>query len=232
MTTAGRKRAMADPNHIEIFEEGVAVWNAWRKVNPDVRPDLSGSNIRIRDLSSVNLSRADLKGIRLAGSDLSGADLAGADLSRADLMESNLSGADLRDAVLKGANLMGADLSSADLSGANLEDAILYRADLEGSGCAFNHVWLGMLMDFADGLKCAAGEEEGFAFEDTEDSCIESSFMSTEMSRLDIELSDPVSAKAIYEILGALNRIYSVVADSDLPGPIIRIGPSQEVPGE
>jgi hypothetical protein len=48
------------------------------------------------------------------------------------------------------------------------------------------------------------------------------------MSRLDVELSDPVPAKAIYEVLGALNRLYGMVADHDLPGPIIRIGPAEE----
>jgi hypothetical protein len=127
---------------------------------------------------------------------------------------------------------MGADISMADLSDASLEDAILYRADLAGSECVCHHVWLNMLMDFADGLKCAGGEEDGFVFEETGGSCVESSFVATSMSRLDIEISDPVSAKAICEILGALNRIYSYVADSDLPGPIIRIGSSGGGSGE
>ena len=33
---------MADPHHLSILQEGVAVWNAWRADHPDVRPDLSG----------------------------------------------------------------------------------------------------------------------------------------------------------------------------------------------
>jgi uncharacterized protein YjbI with pentapeptide repeats len=217
---------MSDPHHMEILGDGVPTWNAWRKVEERERPDLSGSNIRVRDLSSIDLAGADLRGVILTGADLSGANLAGADIRCADLMEADLSGAVLRGADLRGANLMGADLSGADLSEANLEDAILYRADLEGSECVCHHVWLKMLMDFADGLQCAGGAEDGFVFEETGDSCIESSFVATSISRLDIELSDPVSTRAIYEILGALNRIYSFVADSDLPGPIIRIGPS------
>lgn len=219
---------MSDPYHIEVLGDGVAAWNAWRKMNDDVRPDLSGSNIKTRDLSGINLAGADMRGVMLAGVDLSNAYLKGADLSRADLMEADLSGADLSGADLVGANLMGADLSGADLTGADLDGAILYRADLEGSECVSHYLWLNELIDFADGLGCVDKDGEAFIFDDMEASCVESSFMSTKMSRLDVELSDPVPAKAIYEILGALNRIYSMVADHDLPGPIIRIGPSGE----
>ena len=223
---------MSDPNHIEVLSDGAAAWNAWRKVNDDIHPDLSGSNIRMLELSGINLAGADMRGVMLAGADLSESVLRGADFSGADLMESDLSGADLSEADLTGANLMGADLSGADLSGAGLDGAILYRADLEGSECVGHHLWLTRLIDFADGLGCVDREGEAFVFDDMEDSTVESSFMSTKMSRLEVELSDPVPAKAIYEILGALNRLFSVVADHDLPGPIIRIGPSGEGDGE
>jgi hypothetical protein len=141
-------------------------------------------------------------------------------------MEADLSGADLSGADLTGANLMGADLSGADLGGAVLDGAILYRADLEGSECVSRHVWLTRLVDFADGLECVDSGDEAFVFDDMEGSTVESSFMSTRMSRLDVELSDPVPARAVYEILGALNRLFGMAADQDLPGPIIRIGPT------
>jgi hypothetical protein len=219
---------MSDPYHIEILGDGVAGWNAWRRMHTDVRPDLSGSNIKIRNLSGADFAGADLRGVMLAGADLSGADLRGADLSRADLMEADLSGADLSGALLGGANLMGADLSGADLTGAVLDGAILYRADLEGSECVSHHLWLNKLTEFAEGLGSVDKDGEAFFFDDMEGSCVESSFMSTTMSRLEVELSDPVPARAIYEIFGALNRLYSMVSDHDLPGPIIRIGLSGE----
>ena len=219
---------MADSGHIEILAGGAAAWNAWRKLSAGVRPDLSGANIKIRRLSHADLSGALMRGVMLAGADLSGADLSGADLSGADLMEADLSGADLSGADLTGANLMGADLSGADLTGAVLDGAILYRADLEGTECVSHHAWLNQLVDFAYGLGCVDGEDEAFVFDDMEHSVVESSFMSTEMSRLDVELSDPLPARAIYEVLGALNRLFGMVADQDLPGPIIRIGPSGE----
>jgi hypothetical protein len=219
---------MSDPNHIDILGDGVAAWNAWRRMNPGVRPDLSGSNVKIMELSGVDLSGADMRGVMLSGADLSGAVLKGADLSRADLMEADLSGADLSGAELAGANLMGADLSGADLTDTGLDGAILYRADLEGSDCVSHHLWLNELTDFADGLGSVDKEGDAFLFDDMEDSCVESSYMSTTMSRLEVELSDPVPARAIYEIFGALNRLYSMVSDQELPGPIIRIGMSGE----
>ena len=219
---------MSDPSHIEVLGDGVAAWNAWRKMNGDLRPDLSESNIKMLELSGIDLTDADMRGVMLAGADLSEALLHGADLSGADLMEADLSGADLSEADLSGANLMGADLSGADLTGTDLNGAILYRADLEGSECVSHHLWLNQLIDFADGLGCVDRDGEAFVFNDMEDSTVESSFMSTTMSRLEVELSDPIPAKAIYEILGALNRLFGMVADHDLPGPIIRIGPSGE----
>ena len=218
---------MADPDHIDVLGDGAAAWNAWRKMNAGVRPDLSGSNIKILALSGIDLSGALMRGVMLAGADLTGADLSGADLTGADLMEADLSGADLSGADLTGVNLMGADLCGADLTGTVLDGAILYRADLEGLECVSHHVWLNQLIDFADGLGCVDGGGEAFVFDDMEDSTVESSFMSTKMSRLELELSDPVPAKAIYEILGSLNRLFGAVADHDLPGPIIRIGPSE-----
>jgi hypothetical protein len=59
---------MANDDHIAQLKKGVAAWNAWRKENPDIHPDLRKA-------------------------DLSGADLAGADLFMALLSPANLSGA-------------------------------------------------------------------------------------------------------------------------------------------
>jgi Pentapeptide repeats (8 copies) len=77
---------------------GVDAWNAWRRENPGIKPDLKGA-----DISGANLSAADLSGL-----DLSGANLRGANLSKADL-----SSACLREAALEMANLSGVDLTGA-----------------------------------------------------------------------------------------------------------------------
>ena len=37
---------MANDEHVAILKQGVDDWNAWRRENPDIRPDLSGANLR------------------------------------------------------------------------------------------------------------------------------------------------------------------------------------------
>ena len=85
--------AMADQGHKTILDRGTAVWNKWRQENPGVRPDLSHSNIRIKQLEGVNLKGVCLRGAMLPGADLRGANLEDADLAGADLMEADLRGA-------------------------------------------------------------------------------------------------------------------------------------------
>ncbi len=207
-----------------MIEKGAAAWNGWRQDHPDIRPDISFSHIRRTDLAGVDLSGSDMRRAMLPGVCLRGADLDHADLSGIDLMEADLEGASLRGADLTGANLMGANLKKADLEGVILENAILYRADLGGTECARNALWLQTLMNFAEGLAQIEGDAGGFEFDGIESSHIHSSFVSTDICRLEIRLADPISAGASVEIMGALNRLYSKVADIDLPGPIVQIG--------
>src|SRR5215510_11219760 len=75
---------MANDEHVALLKQGVDAWNAWRRYNPDIRPDLSEAN-----LSGADLRRAHLYGANLTRADLSEADLSGADLRRADLSEAH-----------------------------------------------------------------------------------------------------------------------------------------------
>lgn len=134
---------MANQKHLDLIDQGMAVWNEWRENNPEERPDLSEADLSGADLSWANLSganlsdtylcRADLSGAYLSGADLSRANLNGADLKWANLNGANLNGADLSEAILGGANLNGADLSGANLSITNLVEANLTGADLSGA---------------------------------------------------------------------------------------------------
>lgn len=55
----GHKRApMANPEHLEILKQGVAVWNEWREANPLVRPDLSDAKLQRADLTYANFNNA------------------------------------------------------------------------------------------------------------------------------------------------------------------------------
>ena len=98
---------MANQDHLNMLRQGVDAWNAWRKREPLITPDLSRGAPRL-----ANLFRADLSEVSLRGA--------------------VLGGANLREAKLIGANLFRADLSGADLISASLVDADIRNADLTG----------------------------------------------------------------------------------------------------
>ncbi len=111
---------MANPKHVEILKSGVEEWNAWRKENPEVRPDLSRSSLVDFNLGDANLSICNLNG--------------------ADLKSANLSGANLSGATLRNSNLEKTDFLMANLAGACLDKSFLFRAvlwdvNLSGASC-------------------------------------------------------------------------------------------------
>jgi uncharacterized protein YjbI with pentapeptide repeats len=131
---------MAHDEHLKLINEciekqDITIWNKWRQENPNIRPDLSGIDIRRTNLSNAALQGVILKGANLRGADLSWADLTGADLNKTNLRRTNLSAANLTEvnfseANLSEANLSEANLRDADLSGALLLGALLLGADL------------------------------------------------------------------------------------------------------
>jgi uncharacterized protein YjbI with pentapeptide repeats len=107
---------VANEEHVAKLKRGVDAWNAWRKENPNIRPDLRDANLRGADLHMANLNDANLRGAilhmaNLSGANLSGANLHTADLSGADLRRANLSGADLSEATLYETVLANVDLT-------------------------------------------------------------------------------------------------------------------------
>src|SRR5215813_1891906 len=110
---------MANPEHLAKLKEGVAAWNAWRKKQPKVTPDLT---------------RAELAGRNLSGADFSWARLHDANLSRANLERASFWGTYLNRAILRQANfkqasLDGAQLVQADLTRATLDQTYSFKAD-------------------------------------------------------------------------------------------------------
>jgi uncharacterized protein YjbI with pentapeptide repeats len=97
---------MADQAQFAALKQGVDVWNAWRRAQAPVRPDLSGAGLRGLDLSKADLSGADLRGADLRGTILHAATLAGADLSGANFFKAALDDADLAGAKLIGARFL------------------------------------------------------------------------------------------------------------------------------
>ena len=47
---------MANPEHLKKLQEGVQVWNSWRKTRPKVMPDLRDADLSEADLREANLS--------------------------------------------------------------------------------------------------------------------------------------------------------------------------------
>jgi uncharacterized protein YjbI with pentapeptide repeats len=120
---------------LKVLREGPSAWNAWRKDNPNIVPDLSEANLMGTDLARAYLRDANLRDANLRqGSfrraNLSFANLRGADLNEANLGEANLRESNLRGARLGRANITRVNLSEADLRGANLNEANLVGADL------------------------------------------------------------------------------------------------------
>lgn len=51
---------MANEEHVRrLRNEGVEAWNAWRKAEPEVIPDLSGADLIAADLIAADLRYAD-----------------------------------------------------------------------------------------------------------------------------------------------------------------------------
>lgn len=143
---------MANPEHLAILKQGVEAWNAWRRENQGIWPDLRRADLKGAKLDGAKLTGVNLKGADLKGADLRGADLMEAILSRTSLVGAFLVGADLLGAFLDGAKLKeanfdgaslnftkltGAKLSRANLTGASLEEADFSRADLSGADLSF-----------------------------------------------------------------------------------------------
>jgi TIR domain/Pentapeptide repeats (8 copies) len=124
----GEREPMANDEHLALAGQGTAVWNEWRKRNPDEILDLTGAN-----LSEANLRGANLRKAKLSGANFRKANLSAANLSEANLRGANLRGANLSEAALRGANLREADLHEADLGGAKLGEADLAWAKLYGA---------------------------------------------------------------------------------------------------
>jgi hypothetical protein len=91
---------MANEEHLAILKRGVEVWNEWRMENPEIRPDLSG------------------------------ADLRGADLRRANLILAVLTGANISSAILFFTNFTVAILQYAVFANSELGDTIFANTDL------------------------------------------------------------------------------------------------------
>lgn len=62
LTKNAGELCMAHQEYLNPLKQRVEVWNQWRQEQPDVIPDLSGTNPRRVRLIIADLSHADLSG--------------------------------------------------------------------------------------------------------------------------------------------------------------------------
>ena len=121
---------MANPEHLAILEQGVEVWNQWRKDYPYVQPELSEVDIRKVDLSGIDLSSADLQRAYMLRVNLDDANLTRSYLSSADIRGTSLRNCNLTQAILGGTNFFNADLENANFSDCILLNTLFNNVDL------------------------------------------------------------------------------------------------------
>ena len=62
---------MANQEHFKIFQQGISIWNQWRRENPDLEPDLSYADLSDIDLSNTSILNADMSYVDLSESNFS-----------------------------------------------------------------------------------------------------------------------------------------------------------------
>ncbi len=128
---------MADQEQLDILEQGVDVWNQWRRDNQYVKVDFSGVDLENAHLNGVNLREADLSRSNLTFIQLAEANLNNADLQMANLNRAHLNGAYLGRAILSKTEISMASLSRAYLREADLSNAKLIETDLSDADLSF-----------------------------------------------------------------------------------------------
>jgi hypothetical protein len=123
---------MANEEHFKILEQGVKVWNKWRKDNPEINPNLNNAILSEANLCKINLVKADLRNTYFKNANLSRANLREADLYMAYVSYANLSYANLSKANLTTARLVTARLINTNLDGANLTGAHVWETQRSG----------------------------------------------------------------------------------------------------
>jgi hypothetical protein len=111
---------MANEEQLKLLRAGIEKWNDWRRANPEIRPDLSGADLRGMDLHEAYLRQVDFYKADLRGVDFQGADLGEALLSHVRLDNAHLYSAKLYKAVLVESSLTGTDLRGAHIYGASV----------------------------------------------------------------------------------------------------------------
>ena len=106
---------MANQEHLNIFRQGVSVWNEWRRENYNLKADLSYTDLSYIDFSNTSILSADMSH---------------ADLSEANLTEANFLSVDLSNSTFQNANFIKVVFSkSMNLAGYSSVEMQIFGSD-------------------------------------------------------------------------------------------------------
>ncbi|MCP4108519.1 MAG: pentapeptide repeat-containing protein [Desulfobacteraceae bacterium] len=77
---------MANRKHLKKLKQGADIWNQWRKDDREIKPDISGANLKNAKLFGANFSDTDIRGVDFRGADLSKSLFIGANTGRQHLI--------------------------------------------------------------------------------------------------------------------------------------------------
>lgn len=115
---------MANPEHLEIFKQGVQVWNQWRKDNPDIKPDLSRIEYGIFYGMEIH------EFVNEVGINFAGVDCSYSLLYNIDFTSANFTGADLEEAKFWITDFTETNLSNSILIGTTFRNALLRKTNM------------------------------------------------------------------------------------------------------
>lgn len=129
---------MANPEHLEILNQGVEAWNKWREENPDIVPDLRGADLSASNLEHINLNgtllnKTNLSEARLNNSQGEGAIFTQTILSNAQINTSLFAKAQFTQAQMDKVQFKSAELDEASFLDANLQNSNLSMASMKGA---------------------------------------------------------------------------------------------------
>ncbi|MGH1484383.1 MAG: pentapeptide repeat-containing protein [Geminicoccales bacterium] len=82
---------MADEEHLRILNQGIDVWNTWRREHNHITPNLENAKIADPSFYELGFAKIGLKRDNLKEANLNNANRKNADLSLADLTDADFS---------------------------------------------------------------------------------------------------------------------------------------------
>jgi uncharacterized protein YjbI with pentapeptide repeats len=176
-----RQTFQGDSEHLAKLQEGVAAWNAWRKENPEIRPDLKGLDFTDPVFRSTSLWIKDGQRVSILG----------IDLSHTLCLNANFSGANCRNANFSDAMCDQANFSDAYCYRTNFSDAFCYKTNFSGANCSWSN-FSGAICSLSNfsGANCGRANFTGA-------NCFASNFSATILHRADFSQTEVLAVNPL-----------------------------------